>query len=36
MIQQWNEYAEYHIFEPSTYSGNNNYAYLQWMIGMQP
>ncbi len=36
MISQWNEYAEYLIFEPSTRSGTANYDYLKWKLGQQP
>ncbi|MFP5519796.1 MAG: hypothetical protein ACLGGX_07830 [Bdellovibrionia bacterium] len=36
IISQWNEYAEYLIFEPSVRSKNANYDYLKWMISRQP
>lgn len=36
IISQWNEYAEYLIFEPSTKSGTRNYDYLKWMLSQQP
>lgn len=35
-ISQWNEYAEYLIFEPSTRSGTANYDYLRWRLSQQP
>lgn len=36
IISQWNEYAEYLIYEPSTKSGTRNYDYLKWMLSRQP
>jgi len=36
MISQWNEYAEYLIFEPSTKSGTSNYDYLKSLLSQQP
>jgi hypothetical protein len=36
LIHQWNEYGEYHIFEPSTKAGTANYDYLKQLISQQP
>ncbi len=35
IISQWNEYAEYLIFEPSIKSGTANYEYLKWRLSQQ-
>lgn len=36
MIDQWNEYAEYHMFEPSSRHSTRIYDYIKWMLSRQP
>lgn len=36
IIDQWNEYGEFLMFEPSTQLGTKNYDYLKWLISRQP
>jgi len=36
IISQWNEYSEFHVFEPSVLDVYTEYNYLTWRLSQQP